>query len=214
MTDFIAGFSAQIAATSALEWVAVVLAIGYVLLAALQNSWCWLCAFVSTAIYTWLFWQVTLPFQSALNFFYMVMAIYGYYQWSKGTGEGDHKPVWYWPLKYHVAIVPTMLLLALGLSQVAQSQFNSEHLLLDASINLLSVVTTFMVAHKVLQNWVYWFFINLASAYLYFQVGYALSACLFLGYVGFSLFGYYQWHKQYRDQREQFGNFGAGQTRA
>lgn len=50
-----------------------------------------------------------------------------------------------------------MLLMAWGLSLVAGSQFNSEYLLLDASINLLSVVTTFMVAHKILQNWVYWF---------------------------------------------------------
>ncbi|BFT31020.1 nicotinamide riboside transporter PnuC [Alteromonas sp. D210916BOD_24] len=214
MSDFITGFSTQIAATSIVEWVAVVLAIGYVLLAAIQNSWCWLCAFVSTAIYTWLFWQVTLPFQSALNFFYMVMAIYGYFQWTKSSTEGDSKPVWYWPMRYHVLIVPLMLIAAWSLAHIAQSQFNSEFLLLDASINLLSVVTTFMVAHKVLQNWVYWFFINLASAYLYLQVGYVLSACLFLGYVGFSVFGYYQWHKQYREQREHNGYLRANQTSA
>lgn len=69
MSAFFTEFLSQIAATSKLEWLAVVLAIAYVLLAAKQNSWCWLCAFASTAIYTWLFWQVTLPFQSMLNFF-------------------------------------------------------------------------------------------------------------------------------------------------
>ena len=74
MSAFFTEFLSQIAATSKLEWLAVVLAIAYVLLAAKQNSWCWLCAFASTAIYTWLFWQVTLPFQSMLNFFYMIMA--------------------------------------------------------------------------------------------------------------------------------------------
>ncbi|HBI75965.1 MAG TPA: transporter, partial [Alteromonas macleodii] len=52
MANFFSEFTSQIAATSLLEWVAVVLAIAYVLLAAKQNSWCWLCAFVSTAIYT------------------------------------------------------------------------------------------------------------------------------------------------------------------
>lgn len=202
MNGFFSDFLAQIAATSLAEWVAVALAIGYVLLAAKQSSWCWLCAFVSTAIYTWLFWQVTLPFQAALNFFYMVMAGYGYYQWSKGSGEGDIKPVISWPLWLHCLIVPVMLLIAWGLSHIASSQFNSEYLLLDASINLLSVVTTFMVAHKILQNWVYWFFINLASAYLYLQVGYELSACLFLGYVGFSLFGYSQWFSQWKGQND------------
>lgn len=200
MADFLTSFSEQIAATSLLEWVAVVLAIGYVLLAALQNSWCWLCAFVSTAIYTYLFWQVTLPFQSALNFFYMVMAGYGYYQWSKRGSGSEKSAIIHWPWWVHSLLVPTLLLLAWGLSIMASSQFNSDFLLLDASINLLSVITTFMVAHKILENWVYWFFINIASAFLYFQVGYALSACLFAGYVVFSIFGYYQWMMQYNKQ--------------
>lgn len=204
MDGFLSDFIAQIVATSPLEWVAVVLAIGYVLLAAKQNSWCWACAFVSTGIYTWLFWQVTLPFQAALNLFYMAMAGYGYYQWSKGsTADGQVKPVRSWALWVHCLVVPGMLLLAWALAHVAGSQFISDYLLLDASINLLSVVTTFMVAHKILQNWVYWFFINLASAYLYLQVGYALSACLFLGYVGFSIFGYYQWFSQWKAQDDR-----------
>jgi len=200
MADFLANFTQQIAATSLLEWVAVILAIGYVLLAAIQSNWCWLCAFTSTAIYTYLFWQVTLPFQSALNFFYMVMAVYGYYQWSKGKGEHEHIRIVQWPWWIHGMLVPTLLLVAWGLSIVASSQFNGDYLLLDASINLLSVVTTFMVAHKILENWVYWFFINIASAFLYFQVGYALSACLFAGYVVFSIFGFYQWKMQYNKQ--------------
>jgi len=201
MNAFMTDFWSQIAATSLAEWVAVVLAIAYVLLAAKQNSWCWACAFFSTAIYTWLFWQVTLPFQSVLNVFYMMMAGYGYYQWTRGRGEVE-KPVRSWPLWVHIMLVPTLLLCAWGLSTMVSFQFNSEHLLLDASIHLLSVVTTFMVAHKILQNWIYWFFINLASAFLYFQVGLALSACLFLGYVGFSVFGYLQWLTQWEKQND------------
>jgi len=195
MTDT---FFAQILATSLAEWLAVILAVGYVWLAARQNSWCWLCAFLSTAIYTYLFWQVTLPFQSLLNFFYMIMAIYGYMQWKKGRLEqsGVQSLPWYW----HLAIVPTLLLAGWGLATVAEGQFNNQFLWLDACIQVLSVVTTFMVAHKVLQNWVYWFFINLASAYLYAQSGLILSACLFAGYVGFSVYGYWQWLGQWKLQ--------------
>ncbi|WP_018984590.1 nicotinamide riboside transporter PnuC [Salinimonas chungwhensis] len=195
MTDT---FFAQILATSLAEWLAVVLAIAYVWLAARQNSWCWLCAFLSTAIYTYLFWQVTLPFQSLLNFFYMIMAVYGYLQWKKGGQEqaGVQSLPWYW----HLAIVPTLLLAGWGLATIAAGQFNNEFLWLDACIQVLSVVTTFMVAHKVLQNWVYWFFINLASAYLYAQSGLILSACLFAGYVGFSVYGYWQWLGQWKLQ--------------
>lgn len=195
-------FIEQILATSPAEWVAVLLAIAYVWLAARQNSWCWPCAFGSTAIYTWLFWQVALPFQSLLNVFYMGMAVYGYIQWRRGQQNQDHGQVQSWPWQWHVMLVPVLLGIGWGLSNLAASQFNSQHVWLDATIQVLSVVTTFMVAHKILQNWVYWFFINLASAYLYGQAGLMLSACLFTGYVGFSVYGYRQWLLQWKQQHE------------
>jgi len=191
-------FISQILATPAMEWAAVVLALGYVWLAARQNSWCWVCAFASTAIYTWLFWQVTLPFQAGLNLFYMIMAIYGYYQWHHGA-EGESQ-VRSWPWHWHLLLVPALLMIGWGLASLASGQFNNEFLWLDACIQVLSVVTTFMVAHKVLQNWVYWFFINLASAYLYAQSGLMLSACLFAGFIGFSVYGYIQWQGELRQQ--------------
>lgn len=188
-------FMSQFLQTSVLEWLAVILAIAYVWLAARQNVWCWAAAFTSTALYTWIFWQVSLPFQSALNVFYMVMAVYGYWQWHhKAT---DNNQVVSWPIWLHALLVLVLAGVVVLLGKLAASQFNHEHLWLDAAVNVFSVVTTFMVAHKVLQNWVYWFFINCAAVYLYWQSGLALSACLFVGYVGFSLYGYIQWKKEW-----------------
>lgn len=191
-------FVEQILATSGLEWGAVVLAIAYVLLAAKQSNWCWAAAFVSTAIYTYLFWQVTLPFQSLLNFFYMVMAGYGYYQWRKGAEEPV--VVRTLPVPIHLGLVPALLLLAYGLAHLASTQFNSQHLWLDASLQVFSMVTTFMVAHKVLENWLYWIVINALSAWLYAQSGLVLSACLFGAYVIFAVYGYRQWRSDWQQQ--------------
>lgn len=188
----------QIVATSLAEWLAVVLAIAYVLLAARQSAWCWLAALTSTAIYTWLFWQVALPFQSALNLFYMVMAVYGYWQWHHKPGED--KSVQSRSLSWHVFAVFGLTAVAVGLGKLAATQFNSEYLWLDAAINVFSVATTFMVAHKILQNWIYWFVINTAAVFLYWQSGLILSACLFLGYVGFSVYGYNQWKQEWSEK--------------
>ncbi len=197
MNEVVNTFILQIAATSFPEWLAVILAIGYVWLAAKESPWCWACALLSTAIYTWLFWQVSLPFQSALNVFYMVMAVYGYYQWHGGHRE-EPKAIQSLHWWHHLMLVPAVLLCAWALATLASTQFTSSYLHLDASIHLLSIVTTFMVAHKFLQNWVYWFFINGASAYLYWQTGLILSACLFVGYVGFSVYGYLRWRRQWK----------------
>ena len=69
------------------EWLAVVLAFAYLVLAARENIWCWACAFFSTALFIWLFHQGALISESLLNVFYLVMAVYGWHQWRQG-GRG------------------------------------------------------------------------------------------------------------------------------
>ena len=58
------------------EGIAVALGVVYLLLAVRENLWCWYAAFVSTAIFLWLFWQVNLLMESALQVYYLVMAAY------------------------------------------------------------------------------------------------------------------------------------------
>ena len=96
---------------------------------------------------------MSLPFQSALNVFYMVMAVYGYWQWHHKAR--DNNQVVSWPFWLHALLVMVLAGVVVLLGKLAASQFNHEHLWLDAAVNVFSVVTTFMVAHKVLQNWVY-----------------------------------------------------------
>ncbi|MBE9548352.1 MAG: nicotinamide mononucleotide transporter, partial [Proteobacteria bacterium] len=79
-------------ALSAWEVMASLLGIGYVLLAARESQWCWPLAFVSTLIYTLLFWGGQLPMQALLNFYYMGMAVYGYLVWRKHGDAGDDLP--------------------------------------------------------------------------------------------------------------------------
>ena len=75
------------------EACAVVLAIAYLLLAAKENIYCWYCALLSTAIYTSLFWDVNLLMESALNIYYMIMAVYGWHQWRYGGKEHSGIPI-------------------------------------------------------------------------------------------------------------------------
>ena len=57
------------------EMLAVFLSVSYLLLAIKQNLWCWVAAFFSTLIYSILFFDASLLMDSALNIFYLIMAI-------------------------------------------------------------------------------------------------------------------------------------------
>lgn len=74
------------------EVFAALLGVGYIVFAARESQWCWPMAFISTLIYTLLFWEGQLPMQALLNFYYMGMAIYGYLLWRQHK-KRDRKSV-------------------------------------------------------------------------------------------------------------------------
>ena len=183
----------QLSEQSYLELVAVILALAYVWLAAKQNSWCWPCALLSTAIYTYLFWEVTLPFHVLLNVYYMLMAIYGWRQWQGPSSKV--LPVTSWRGKQHMLCIALLMAGSFLLSKGISSVFDEQYLYLDASITIFSLFTTVLVAHKVRENWIYWIVIDLFSAYLFFSKGLILTSLLFLLYTFFAFYAYMQWGK-------------------
>jgi nicotinamide mononucleotide transporter len=184
-------FLVQLAATSFLEGIAVALALAYVWLAARQNIWCWPCALVSTAIYTWLFWNVSLPFHTGLNFYYLIMAVYGLIKWR--DSHADILVVKSWPISRHVMCVVGLIIGAIALSYFASSALDVNYIYLDAFVTVFSVFTTILVAHKVRENWLYWIVINLFASYLYFAKDLVLTGILFICYTGFAVYGFVKW---------------------
>ena len=187
-------FLTQLAATSWQEGVAVVLALFYVWLAAKQNIWCWPSALVSTGIYTWLFWSVSLPFHTALIFYYLLMAVYGWGKWNNRNEQPLQVKTW--PLQRHIICILSVACFAWGLSHYASAMLDANYLYLDAFVTVFSVFTTFLVTHKIRENWLYWIVINLFGSYLFFAKDLALTGVLFLCYTGFAVFGYMQWRIQ------------------
>ncbi|MFT7528278.1 MAG: nicotinamide mononucleotide transporter, partial [Arenicella sp.] len=84
MQDLIVSIGAAWAGTSQLEIVSVLFGLVYVVLAARENIWCWPAAFIGTGTAVFLFWDASLVMESALNVYYLAMAIFGWWQWRAG----------------------------------------------------------------------------------------------------------------------------------
>lgn len=193
MEQIVNQLSQQLYNQSWLEAAAVLLALAYVWLAARQNIWCWPCALVSTAIYSYVFWEVTLPFHAVLNAYYMVMAIYGWQQWQKKNDNNMKTKSW--PVKRHAYAIISLTVVSLLLSVGGSSFFDAEYLYLDAFITVFSVFTTVLTAHKICENWLYWIVIDAVAVYLYMAKGLVLTGLLFVIYSVFAIYGYWQWSK-------------------
>jgi nicotinamide mononucleotide transporter len=188
------------AAQSPWEMLAVGLALAYLLLAVRQNPLCWLAAGVSTAIYTALFWQVQLVMQSALNAYYLAMAVYGWWLWRRGGEEHTPLPINRWSWSRHaLALLVVLVLTALSGSLLGWHS-DAAWPYLDSLITWGAVITTFMVARKVLENWAWWMLINSLAVFLFLERGLVLTAVLHGAYLLISIFGWRRWWLDYRRQ--------------
>jgi nicotinamide mononucleotide transporter len=73
---------------------------------------------------------------------------------------------------------------------------------LDSFTTWGAVITTYMVAQKVLENWLYWLVIDTVAIYLYIDRELYLTALLMAVYVVLAMLGWLMWLKEYREQTE------------
>jgi len=199
MIDLLGVTLSQALQNSWLELLAVVLGIAYLLLAMRENILCWYAAFFSTAIFLSVFWEVKLYMESGLQVYYLAMAIYGWYQW-RNNSEQNSLDISTWTTQRHLTVILITLCVS-GLSGYALANYTDANFpYLDSLTTWGAIVTTYMVARKVLENWIYWFVLDALSIYLYIDRGLYFTALLFAAYLVIIIFGYLTWHRRYSQQ--------------
>ena len=185
-----------------LETLAVILGIAYIVLAMRENSLCWYCAFASTALYVWIFGDVSLYMESALNVYYMGMAVYGWFLWRRGGEQKAGVRIVRWPVSRHLQIVCVTVILSLVSGYLLSEHTDAHRPFVDSLTTWSSVLATFMVAKKVLENWLYWILINTISIFLFIERDLDQTAAMFSLYLLLSVLGYMTWQKSYANQNQ------------
>ena len=185
----------------ALEIFAVIFALLYLFLAMKQNIACWYAAFISTLIYIIIYWDVSLYMESLLNFYYLLMAIYGWINWNKKS-QIDKNYVISWSYQNHILVILLILILTV-ISGFSLQKTDAVYPYLDSFTTWASVITTFMVTQKILSNWIFWIIINSVAIFLNFDRELYLTVILLMTYQVMSVYGYYQWRKSYYEYKSQ-----------
>ena len=187
-----------------LETLAVVFSIAYLLFALKENSLCWYCAFFSTAIYTWIFGDVRLYMESLLNVYYLVMAVYGWHQWRRGGENHQGLEISVWSFRQHGLAVVAVIFISVITGYLLTQNTDARLPYLDSFTTWGAVLTTVMVARKILENWLYWIVIDTASIYLYLDRELYQTAVLFALYVILAMVGYAIWRRRYLGQQSVY----------
>lgn len=199
MNDLLATIGRQAGAFSVIELIAVIAAIGYLLLAIRQNIWCWAFAAISTSIYIYLFLEAQLYMESVLNVFYLAMAAYGWWLWYFGHGDKRALSVSRWAMSRHVKAMLVIVSLAALTGYLLDTWSDAAFPYIDSATTWAAIWATYLVAQKVLENWWYWLVIDSASIIIYWLRDLELTALLFGVYVLMIPFGYLSWRRSMRD---------------
>lgn len=176
--------------------------IGYALLAVRHNRWAWAFGAVSSALLAWLAGRSGLPLQSGLQTLYVGMAIYGFRQWSATTPQHvKETAIHRWPWSTHLLASCAIVMVAMFLAPLLASTTGGSWPRLDAAVTCASLLATWMTARSVLENWLYWLAVNMASMFLYGAQGLTFVAGLYLVYFVIAIFGWREWFKVHRRSR-------------
>lgn len=180
------------------EAIAMILAIAYLLLAIKQSLWCWVAAFLSTLIYSIIFFDVSLLMDSALNIYYLIMAVYGWYSWKYG-GKLQEKEleVSTYGMSKNIKMIFILAIISTILGYFMANYTSADFAYIDSFTTVFAIFSTYMLAKKVIENWIYWIVIDTVSIYIYIQKGLNLTAVLFLIYTVLAFVAYKKWKEEY-----------------
>lgn len=181
-----------------MEILGVCFSLLYLVLEIKQRKALWIVGFISSAFYVYIFFQAKFYADMGLNVYYLLASIYGWMVWGRKqttTAGKQARPFVRLKLWPALVLLGVSGILFSGLSFVLKSYTDSPAPFGDALTTALSIVATWMLAHKIIEQWWVWLFVNILSAMLYSWRGLYPTAFLFCCYAVASVIGYYSWKK-------------------
>jgi nicotinamide mononucleotide transporter len=160
-----------------------------------QNIWCWAASIIGIVIYTYIFYHSKLYGDSGLQVFYLFLSFYGWYIWQYGGKGNDALQATNasFPLLIVLCIIGIAGTISLGL--LLDNKTDSDVPYWDALTTAFSLVATWMMARKLVENWIFWIVIDIIYTGIYVFKGLNVTAFQYLIFTLLALYGYLQWRR-------------------
>lgn len=150
----------------------------------------------------WVMFQSKLYAELALNIYYLVMSIYGWWQWMWGK-QKKPKPISYSSLQTDIKSTGIVLGSFLLSWYLLENYTDSDVAIFDALVASFAWAGMWLMAHRKIENWIFLNISNVLSIplliYKNLHLYAILSAVLFIA----AIFGYINWRKIYHHESQQ-----------
>lgn len=185
--------------TSWLEAAAVVFGISSVWFARKENIWFYPTGIVNVLIYVYLCFFAGLYADMAINGFYFVMSVFGWYNWTRRDEKQNHKPIsalnlteWFFYL--------VISLVSFGLIYFILSRYtNSTVPIFDSFTTSLFIVGMWLMAIKKIENWIFWIIGDLLVIPLFASKELVFTSVQYIVFLILAVMGFVEWRRRLTD---------------
>ena len=187
---------------NALEVIAVALGLTNVALLVLRSIWNYPFGIAMVTCYAWIFYGAKLYSDALLQIFFLVVQLYGWWNWSRaaGTAEDDRIPVLSLNKRSQLGILCLVLVMSLAWGSMMARFTDAHYPFWDGTIAMTSVVAQILLARRYLENWVLWIIVDILAVGLYWTKGLYLTSGLYGIFLILAAIGLYQWRNIYMAQ--------------
>lgn len=186
-----------------LELTAIVFGLLSVWMAKKDNIWVFPTGIINTGIYTYLLWKWSLLGDMMINFYYVVMSVYGWYHWTRKKENVIQFPIARMTAseKKAAALLFVLTLLFVVVVYTIFDKFTHWTSYVDTLVTGIFFVGMWLMARRKIENWVLWIVGNLISIPMYFAKGYSFTSIQYLIFTIIAVFGYLEWKRIIQEKK-------------
>jgi nicotinamide mononucleotide transporter len=185
-----------------IELLGAILGILYIFFSIRQSIFTWPTGLLTSVLYTIVFFQSKFYADMGLQVYYVVISIYGWYYWLKGTNseKGKSVPVRELSNKLWLILGIVGIIIYIILVYILINFTDSDVPYMDSLTTALSIIATWMLAKKYIEQWLIWIFVDAVSSGLYVYKNLWPTVILFIVYTIMAVLGYLEWKKDLKPQ--------------
>jgi nicotinamide mononucleotide transporter len=166
-----------------------------IVLAGRNNVHTWWTGIVGCTLFGILFAQSRLYADVALQAFFVVTSVAGWWKWVRGD-HGDPLPITHARAANLAWTVPLGVAATAGYGMLLHLTTNAYAPFLDSAVLVFSIIGQILMMQRRVENWAFWLLVNSIAAPLYFSRGLVLTAALYAGFWVNAVVSWRSWHKR------------------
>ncbi len=152
---------------------------------------------IGTGIFVYILYNFSLLGDMIINFYFVLMSIYGWYYWSqKKDGETLNKVSRTSTNEYYfILILGIISLVSIYFIYNYYDKWNSWTAYVDNITTAIFFIAMYLMARRKVESWIFWIIGDMITIPLYFYKGLTISSIQYLIFLILAILGYMSWKK-------------------